>query len=56
MASLLFKIFSGIFGTGFKALAFRGTHFVFSRLTDHGKEEQKGHKLKFEKLQRTRDN
>ena len=37
------------------ALAFSGTNFVFSRLTDHGAEERKRHDLALEKLQRTRD-
>ena len=37
------------------ALAFSGTNFVFSRLTDHGAEERKRHDLALEKLQRARD-
>ena len=37
------------------ALAFNGTNFVFSRLTDHGAEERKRHDLALEKLQRARD-
>ena len=37
------------------ALAFSGTNFVFSRLTDHGEEERKRHDLALEKLQRARD-
>ena len=37
------------------ALAFSGTNFVFSRLTDHGVEEHKRHNLALEKLQRARD-
>ena len=37
------------------ALAFSGTNFVFSRLTDHGAEEQKKHDLALKKLQRARD-
>ena len=37
------------------ALAFSGTNFVFSRLTDHGAEERKRHDLALEKLQRVRD-
>ena len=36
-------------------LAFSGTNFVFSRLTDHGAEERKIHDLALEKLQRARD-
>ena len=36
-------------------LAFSGTNFVFSRLTDHGTKEHKRHDLADEKLQRTRD-
>ena len=37
------------------ALEFSGTNFVFSRLTDHGEEEQKRHVLALEKLQKARD-
>ena len=37
------------------ALAFSGTNFVFSRLTNHGAEERKIHDLALEKLQRARD-
>ena len=37
------------------ALAFSGTNFVFSRLTDHGEEERKRHDLALENLQRARD-
>ena len=37
MASLLFTIGGAVVN----ALAFSGTNFVFSRLTDHGAEEQK---------------
>ena len=37
------------------ALAFSGTNFVFSRLTDHGAEERKRYDLVEEKLQRPRD-
>ena len=37
------------------ALAFSGTNFVFSRLTDHGAEERKRHDLALEKLQKARD-
>ena len=51
MASLLFT-FGGAVGN---ALAFSGTNFVFSRLTDHGDEERKRHDLAIEKLQRGRD-
>ena len=36
------------------ALAFSGTNFVFSRLTDHGAEECKRHGLSEERLQRAR--
>ena len=42
-------------GAVVNALAFSGTNFVFSSLTDHGEEECKRHDLAFEKLQRTRD-
>ena len=37
------------------ALASSGTNFVFSRLTDHVREERKTHDLALEKLQRARD-
>ena len=37
------------------ALAFSGTNFVFSRLTDHGAEERKRHDLTLEKLQKAGD-
>ena len=37
------------------ALAFSGTNFVFSRLTDHGAEERKRHDFAEKKLQRARD-
>ena len=51
MASVLFTIG----GTVVNTLAFSGTNFVFSRLTDHGAEERKRRNLALEKLQRTRD-
>ena len=51
MASLLFTIG----GSMVNALAFSGTNFLFSRLTDHGVEECKRHDLALEKLQRARD-
>ena len=51
MASLLFTIGGAVVN----ALAFSGTNFVFSRLTDHGAEERKRHDLALEKLQRVRD-
>ena len=37
------------------ALAFSGTNFVFSRFTDHGKEERRLHDLALEKLHRVRN-
>ena len=37
MASLLFTIGGAVMN----ALAFSGTDFIFSRLTDHGEEESK---------------
>ena len=37
------------------ALAFSGTNFVFSRLTDHGAEERKRHDLTLKKLQKAGD-
>ena len=51
MASLLFTICGAVVN----ALAFSGTNFVFSRLTDHGEEERKRHDLALKKLQRARD-
>ena len=51
MASLLFTVGGAVVN----ALAFRGTNFVFRRLTDHGEEERRRHNLPLEKLQRTRD-
>ena len=50
MATLLFTIGGAVVN----ALAFSGTNFVFSQLTDHGKEERKRHDLVLEKLQRAR--
>ena len=51
MASLLFTIG----GAMVSALVFRGTNFVFSRLTNPGEEELKRHDLALEKLQRARE-
>ena len=51
MVSLLFTIAGAVVN----ALAFSGTDFVFSKLTDHGAEERKRHDLALEKLQRARD-
>ena len=51
MTSLLFTVG----GAAVNALAFSGTNFLFSRLTDHGEEERKRHDLALEKLQRARD-
>ena len=51
MASVLFT--AG--GAVVNALAFSGTNFAFSRLTDHGAEQPKRHDLALEKLQRARD-
>ena len=43
-------------GGGFvNALAFNGTNFGFSQLTDHGEEERKRHNLALGKLQWVRD-
>ena len=42
-------------GAVVNALAFSGTNFIFSRLTDHGAEERKRHDLALEKLQRAWD-
>ena len=51
MASLLFTVGGAVVN----ALAFSGTNFVFSRLRNHGEEEQKRHDLALERLQRARD-
>ena len=51
MASLLFTIGGAVVN----ALAFSGTTFVFSRLTDHGAKERKRYDLTEEKPQRARD-
>ena len=51
MASLLFTIGGALVN----ALAFSGTNFVFSRLTDQSDEERKTHDLALERLQRARD-
>ena len=51
MASVLFTISDVVAN----ALAFSGTNFVFSRLTDHGAEERKRHDIALKKLQRERD-
>ena len=50
MASLLFIIGGAVVN----ALAFSGSNFVFSRLTDHGQEERKRHDLALQNLQRAR--
>ena len=51
MVSVLFTIGGAVVN----ALAFSGTNFVLSRLTDHGAEERKGHDLTLEKLQKAGD-
>ena len=51
MGSLLFTIGGAVVNT----LAFSGTNFAFSGLTDHDEEERKRHDLAVEKLQRARD-
>ena len=51
MATLLFTIGGAVVNT----LAFSGTNFVFSQLTDHDGEEGKRKDLALEKLQRARD-
>ena len=51
MASLLFTVGGAVVN----ALAFSGTNFFFSSLTDHGAEERKRHDLALEKLQRERE-
>ena len=51
MASVLFTIGGAVVN----ALAFSGTNFIFSRLTDHGTKQRKRHDLALENLQRARD-
>ena len=51
MASLLFTIGGAVMN----ALAFSGTDFVFSRLTDHGEKQCKRHDLALGKLQKAKD-
>ena len=51
MATLLFTIGGAVVN----ALAFSGTNFVFSQLTDHGEEERKRHDLALEKFQMARN-
>ena len=51
MASLLFTIGGAVVN----ALAFSGTNFDFSKLTDHGEEECKKHDLAEEQLEKARD-
>ena len=51
MASLLFTIG----GTVVNALAFSGSNFFFSRLTDYREEERKRHDLALKRLQRAKD-
>ena len=42
-------------GAAINALAFSGTNFLFSKLSDHGAAERKRHDLAIEKLQKARD-
>ena len=51
MASLLFTVGGAVVN----ALAFSGTNFFFSRLTDHGEEECKRHDLALKTLQKAKD-
>ena len=51
MASVLFTIGGAVVN----ALAFSGTNFIFSRLTDHGTKEPKRHDLALENLQRAKN-
>ena len=51
MASLLFTVGGAVVNT----LAFSGTNFIYSKLTDRGAEERKRHDLALEKLQSARD-
>ena len=51
MASVLFIIGDAVVNS----VAFSGTNFVFSSLTDHGAKERKRHDLALEKFQRARE-
>ena len=51
MASLLFMVGGAVVNP----LAFSGTNFVFSRLTDHDKKKHKKHDLALENLLMARD-
>ena len=51
MTSSLFTVGGAVVN----ALAFSGTNFFFSRITDHGEEERKRHDLALENLQRAKD-
>ena len=51
MASVLLTIGDAVMN----ALAFNGTHFLFSELTNHGEKECTRHVLVVKKLQRARD-
>ena len=42
-------------GAVVNVLAFSGTNFVFSGLTDHGEEERKRYDLALKRIQRARD-
>ena len=53
MSSLLFTVGCAVVNA--EALAFSGTNFVFSGLTDHVGEECKRHDLAEEELQKARD-
>ena len=52
MASVLFTIGGAVVNA---LLAFSGTNFIFSRLTDHGTKERKRHDLALENLQRAKN-
>ena len=51
MTSSLFTVGGAVVN----ALAFSGTNFVFSRITDHGEEERKRHDLALENIQTAKD-
>ena len=44
-----------LFGAGINALAFSGSNYMFSKLSNHGADERKRHNQAIEKLQKNRN-
>ena len=42
-------------GAAINALAFSGSNYLFSKISDHGAKERKRHDLAIKKLQKARD-